>query len=62
MMIDILSCNRRQVFSNLLERYKKINEQDDIVRESKVVEYTPSKLYENKARDCKSHQGHHYQL
>ena len=37
-------------FCNLLEGYIKINEQDDVVRESKGVEYTLSKLYENKTR------------
>ena len=36
-------------FCNLLEGYKKkIYEQDDIVRESKKLKYTSSKLYENK--------------
>ena len=51
MMIDILGCKRRHAqqegFCNLPES---LNEQDDIARESKGVEYTLSKLYENKTR------------
>ena len=36
-----------------------INEQDVAVRTSKKVEYTPSKLHENKRRASRSHQRHH---
>ena len=55
MKMDILRYKRRhepkkEDFCSLLEGYKKIHEQDDIVTESKGVEYTPMKLYENKTR------------
>ena len=40
--------NRRKGFCNLVEGYKKINEQDEFVSESRAVECTPTKLYENK--------------
>ena len=40
-------------FCNLVQDYKIINEQDVVVRKSKRVEYTPSKLYENKRKAWK---------
>ena len=39
-----------------------INEQVLVVRKSKRLEYTPSKLYENKRRVWKSHQRHHHKV
>ena len=39
-----------------------INEQDINVRTCKKVEYTPSKLYENKGRPWRSHQRHHHKV
>ena len=54
--------NRRKGFCNLVEGYKKINEQDEFVSESRGVECTPSKLYENKKRAIKNYQGNYYQV
>ena len=50
MMMDVLTCKKRHVFCNLLEDHQKKNDQDGVATESKGVEYTPSKLYENKTR------------
>ena len=50
-------------FCNLLELKRIIiNEQDVAVRICKIVEYTPSKLYENKRRARRSHQRHHQKV
>ena len=52
MIMDILKHKKeaKTNFCNLVEDYKIINEQDVVVRKSKRVEYTPSKLYENKRK------------
>ena len=52
MMMDILRYKRRQDFSNLLQGYRRLEKvrRLDIVREGKGVEYTASKLCENKTR------------
>ena len=39
--------NRKKDFFNLVEGYKNVNEQNEIVREDKGFEYAASKLYEN---------------
>lgn len=41
MMIDILRCEQKKGFCNLVEGNKKINEQEDFVTETKGVKYTP---------------------
>ena len=40
----------KKSFCDLLEGYQNINEQNDNVKESKGVEHTLPKLYENKVR------------
>ena len=55
--------NRKKDFCNLVQGYKNVNEQNEIVREGKGFEYAASKLYENnKTRAWKSYQGNHYQV
>ena len=57
MMMDFFEVLKegQKDFCNLI-----INEQDVAVRTCKKVEYTSSKLYDDKGRACKSHQGYHY--
>ena len=58
-MMDISRCQRKdeQKKKTFVTSWglQKITEQDDIVRESKRVEYTLSKVYEHKTRVGKSH-------
>ena len=54
---------KRKDFCNLSGVTKLIiNEQDVTVKTCKIVEYTPSKLCENKGRAWRSHQRHHHRV
>ena len=59
MMMDFFEVLKegQKDFCNLI-----INEQDVAVRTCKKVEYTSSKLYENKRRALRSHQRHHHNV
>ena len=51
-MVDFLRCKKevKTNFCHLVQGYKIVSEQDVVVRKSKRIEYTPSKLYGNKRR------------
>ena len=65
MMMDFLRCKKRRPKRFLQPAWVTkliINGQDVAVRTSKKVEYTSSKLYENKGRAWRSHQIYHHNV